>query len=97
MEEHPKRQQDCECAGGCCDYQVPVGRCSSVRDGFLNVGQRVYVEQLLFGFEVVLQLVQVVDTWCESLFETGSSCFDSIGELSDTYTDGATRLACATP
>ena len=27
----------------------------------------------------------------------GSSCLDSIGELSGTYTDGALRLACATP
>ena len=27
----------------------------------------------------------------------GSSCLDNIGKLSGTYTDGATRLACATP
>jgi len=68
-----------------------------VRGGFLNVYQRVYVEQLLFGFEAVLQLVQIVDPWCERLFDTGSSCFDSIGELSGTYTDGAMRLVCAAP
>jgi hypothetical protein len=40
---------------------MPVGRRFSVRGGFLNVDQLVYVEQLLFGFETVLQLVQVVD------------------------------------
>jgi len=27
----------------------------------------------------------------------GSSCLDNIGKLSGTYTDGASRLACATP
>ena len=65
--------------------------------GLLNMDQRVYVEQLLFGLKTVLQLVQVVDPLCERLFNVGSSCFASIGELSGTYSDGATRLACATP
>ena len=97
MEKHPQCQHDCECAGGCCDYHVPVGRCFSVRGGFLNVDQRVYVEQLLFGLKTVLQLVQVVDPWGERLFNAGSSCFGSIGELSGMYTDGAMRWACATP
>jgi len=67
-EKHPKCQQDCECAGGCCDYQVQVGRCFSVRGDFLDEDQRVYVEQLLLGLKTVLQLVQVVDLWCERLF-----------------------------
>ena len=76
---------------------MPVERCFSVRGGFLDVDQRVYVELLMFGLKTVLQLAQVVDPWCERLFNAGSSCFAGIGELSGTYADGATRLACATP
>ena len=46
-----------------------------MRGGFLNVDQRVYVEQLLFGLKTVLQLVQVVDPWCERLYNVGELMF----------------------
>ena len=63
----------------------------------LDVNQSVYVERLLCCCETVLQLVQFVDLRCECRFDTGSSCLDNIGKLSGTYTDVASRLACATP
>jgi hypothetical protein len=46
-----------------------------VRGGFLDVDQRVYVEQLLFGPKTVLQLVQVLDPWCEGLFNAEKLMF----------------------
>ena len=46
-----------------------------MRGGFLDMDERVYVEQFLFGLKTVLQLVKIFDPWCEGLFIAGKLMF----------------------